>query len=52
MVFGQYLNPGHHNPQRITKADKAFAKRLYFNDIKFPVKTRDIHKIGKKIHRY
>ena len=33
---------------RITKADENFAKRLDLKDIKFPVKTRDIHKIEKK----
>ena len=36
------------NPARITKADKDFAKRLDFKNIKFPVKTRDIRKIEKK----
>ena len=44
----RYLNPADHNPRRITKVDKDFAKRLDFKDIKFPVKTRDIHKIEKK----
>ena len=39
----KYLHPADHNPRRITKADKDFAKRLDFKDIKFPVKTRDIH---------
>ena len=38
------LNPGDHNPRRITQADKHFAKTL---DLKFPVKIRDIHKIEK-----
>ena len=42
------LNPADHNPRWITKADKRFAKRLDFKDIKLPVKTRDIHKIEKK----
>ena len=37
-----------HHKTRITKADTEFSKRLDFEDIKFPVKTRDIHKIGKK----
>ena len=36
----RYLNPADHNPKRITKADKDFAKRFDFNDIKFPVKIR------------
>ena len=44
----RYLNPAGYNPRRITKADKDFAKRLDFKDIKFPVKIRDIHKIEKK----
>ena len=44
----RYLNPADHNPARISKADIDFAKRLDFKDIKFPVKTRDIHKIKKK----
>ena len=48
MVFGQILNPADHNPRRITKADKDFAKKRDFKT-KFPVKIRDIHKIGKKI---
>ena len=44
----RYLNPVEQNPRRITKADKDFAKRLDFKDIKFPVKIRDMHKIEKK----
>ena len=44
----RYLNRANHHPARITKADKDFAKRLGFKDIKFPVKIRDIHKIEKK----
>ena len=44
----RYLNPADHNPARITKADKDFAKKLDFKDIIFPVKIRDIHKIEKK----
>ena len=32
---------------RITKADKEFAKKLDFKNIKLPVKVRDIHKIKK-----
>ena len=40
----RYLNSADHNPARFTKADKGFVKRLNFKDIKFPVKTRDIHK--------
>ena len=44
----RYLNPTYHNPGRITKPDKDFAKTLDFKDIKFPVKIRDSHKIEKK----
>ena len=44
MVFS--LNPANYHPARITKAGKDFAKNLYFKDIRFPVKIRDIHKIG------
>ena len=44
----RHLNPADHNPVRIAKADKDFAKRVDFKDIKFTVKTRDIHKIEKK----
>ena len=42
------INPAHHHPARITKADNDFSKRLDFKDIKSPVENRDIHKIGKK----
>ena len=45
----RYLKPADYHPARITKAGKDFAKRLDFKDIKFPVKTRDIHKIEKGI---
>ena len=44
----RYINPADHNPRKITKADKDFSKRSDSKDIKFPVKTRDINKIGKK----
>ena len=44
----RYLNPVDHKPRRITKADKDFAKRLDFKDIKFPDKSREIHKTHKK----
>ena len=42
-------NPGDRNPARIAKADKDFAEKLEFKDIKFPVKVRKIHKIEKTI---
>ena len=44
----RYLNPADHNPIRITKADKDFAKSLDFKDIQFLLKTRDIRKIEKE----
>ena len=44
----RYLNPADHNPRRITKHDKDFAKRLDFKDKKFPVKIRGIHKIKER----
>ena len=44
----RYLHPADHNPRRITKANKDFAKKLDFKDIKFPVKIRDIQVIEKK----
>ena len=45
----RYLDPADYHPARITKADKDFAKRLHFKDIKFPVKVRDFHKIKERI---
>ena len=42
------LNPAYRNPARIAKADKDFAKALDSKDIKFAVKTRDVHKFEKK----
>lgn len=45
--FVRYLHLADHNPVRITKGGKDFARRLDFKEIKFPVKTRDIHKIEK-----
>ena len=42
------LNPADHNPRRITKAAKDFAKRLDVKDIKFPLKVKDIQKFEKK----
>ena len=42
------LNPQDHSLKAITKADKHFAKKLYFKNIKLPVQFRDFHKIGKK----
>ena len=45
MVFGQILKSCRSSSSN--KADKDFAIRLDFKDIKFPVKTRDLHKIEK-----
>ena len=44
----RYLNPADHNPIKIPKSDKDFAKRYDFKDIKLPVEIKDIHKIKKK----
>ena len=35
---------------RIRKIGKDFSRKLDFKDIKFPVKIRDIHKVGRKNH--
>ena len=48
MVFSRRLNMANLHPARITKAEKHFAKKLDFKDIRFPVKIRDIRKIKKK----
>ena len=48
MVFVQIRKSlANRNPARIPKADKGFAKRLEFRDIKFPVKTKTIIKLKK-----
>ena len=47
--FVRYLNSSDHNARRIKKADKDFAKRFNFKDIKFSVNITDIHKIKKRI---
>ena len=44
----RYLNPANHHPARTTKADRDFAKKIDFKDIKFPVKIKDIYKTEKK----
>ena len=44
----KYLNHANRHSAWITNADKDFAKKLDFEDIKFPVKIRGIHKIKKK----
>ena len=48
MVFSHRLNMTNLHPARITKAEKHFAKKLDFKDIRFPVRIRDIRKIKKK----
>ena len=44
----RYLYPADHHPARITKAEKDFAERHDFKDLKLLVKNTDIHKIEKK----
>ena len=44
----RYLNPADCNSARITKADKYFAKKIDFKNIKFPVKIRNTHIIEEK----
>ena len=44
----RYVNPADYHSARITNSDKDFAKKLDFEDIKFPVKVRDIYKLEKK----
>ena len=46
--YSQILKSFRHYPSRITKADKDFAKKLDFKDLKLPINVRDIHKIEKK----
>ena len=48
MVFGQILYPADYCPARNRKNDKLFGDDLDFEDIKFPVKIKDIHKMEKK----
>ena len=48
MLFGQ--NPGDQNPRRIRKTDRMIERALDFKDIKFLVKIKDNHKIGKMHH--
>ena len=44
----KYLHPADHYPAGIAKAYNCFSKIHNFQDIKFPVKTVDIHKIEIK----
>ena len=47
--FKSNLNYADRNPEGITKADKEFAKRLEYKDMKYSVKIRDIQKFEKQI---
>ena len=42
------LRPADHQPARMRKAEGLFEDELDFQDIKLPIKIRDIHKIEKK----
>ena len=43
----RYLHPAEHHPTRIRKIDEILADELDFENIKFLVKIKDIHKIKK-----
>ena len=43
----RHLNLADYNPRRITKAGKGIVKKIDFEEIKFPAKIRDIHKIER-----
>ena len=45
-----YSHPTDHNPKRIRRFYKVFARLLDFKYIKCPVKVRDIQKIKKKMN--
>ena len=47
VVYSQILNPAEHHPARITKIDEILGDELDFEEVKFPVKIKDIHKIKK-----
>ena len=44
----RYLNPQKKNPQRIKDTDKEFINKLDYNNVKFPVMTKDIPKVEKQ----
>ena len=48
MECSQILKSCSHNPRRITKAEREFAKKLDFKNIKNLLKIRDVRKIVKK----
>ena len=41
----RYLHPADYHPRRIRKIDKLFGDEVVFEDIKFPVKIKDIYKV-------
>ena len=43
------LNLVNHHPAKIRKVDKLFPDELDLEDMKFPVKVKDVHKIEKRI---
>ena len=45
----RYLYQTDHNPKRITKSNKDFAKKLNFKKIKFPTKLEKFTKLKKRI---
>ena len=47
--LARYLHCADHNPASITKANKDFARKFDFEDMKFLVKIRNIHKWTKRI---
>ena len=47
-IIVRCLNPANHHQARLAKANKDFAKKLDFKDIKFQIKIRNIHKIAKQ----
>ena len=47
----RYLHPADHNPARITKANKDFAKGFNFKDVKFQSKLETFSKLKKKKKR-
>ena len=44
----RYSHPADHHSTRIRKSDEKLAVKLHFEDIKFPVKIEDIHKVKKR----
>ena len=43
----RYVHPEDHHAARIRKVGRLFGDELDFEDMKFPVKIKDIHKIEK-----